>query len=156
MFFFSSFYSSIHFNFNHPYSVTPNSKVIFSAGRIKQEKGMQFTIKSMPNVLTKYPNTKFVIAGDGDYIENLKKLTKQLDLDDAVIFLGELTYSELEYYYEIADIFVNATLRETGFDLTIAQAMGHSLPILVTNYNGIEGVVLDKENGLLHRRGVRR
>jgi len=53
-------------------------------------------------------NVNFIIVGNGDDLDNLKNLTKKLDLSQNIIFRGFTTGKDLDSLYDISDIGVDA------------------------------------------------
>ncbi len=70
----------------------PTKKVIWYQGAVNEGRGLEFAIMS----LLELPDFILKIAGDGDRLPQLKKLTEELHLTDRVIFLGRLSYQELQ------------------------------------------------------------
>ncbi|MFD2390059.1 glycosyltransferase [Enterococcus gallinarum] len=63
-------------------------------------------------------NFNFYIIGDGPDIENLKKISKKLNVDEKVHFLGRLDRDELAKVFETMDIGISAlALYKRGADL---------------------------------------
>lgn len=135
------------------YNLEPNEKVILSLARIKEEKGIQITISALPEVLKRFPQTKLIVVGEGEYKSTLQKLTKKLGLEKNVIFETFVPYEELPKYFNIADIFINSTIRENGYDLTLAQAMSCSTVVISSNVGSVPTIIKDSENGLLIPKG---
>jgi len=135
------------------YNLEPNDRVILSLARIKEEKGIQITILSLPNILTKFPQTKLLIVGEGEYKNTLKELVKKIGVEKNVIFETFIPYEDLPKYFNLADIFVNSTIRENGYDLTLAQAMACSKVVISSNIGSVPTIIKDGENGLLVPKG---
>ncbi len=126
--------------------------VVLCIARLKLEKGIHVAIKAFAEIVKNRP-ARLVIVGDGEYRTELEGLVSTLGIADKVFFAGIVDYSELGVCYAVADVFVNATIRENGYDLTIAQAMGYKRSLIVTQLKALEGVIEDNVNGLLVRKG---
>ncbi|MFH1048218.1 MAG: glycosyltransferase [Patescibacteria group bacterium] len=65
-----------------------NKKQIVFMGHLIEKQGVQFVIKSLPEVIKVIPEVKLVIVGSGSYLENLKKIVKDLSLEKVIEFKG--------------------------------------------------------------------
>ncbi len=125
-----------------------NEKTIIFVGRLHPVKGVKYLIEAMATVHKKMPNIRLVIVGDG--IERLKlgELTKKLDLNDSVKFVGQVPQERVFENMNQADIFVLPSLSE-GFPVVLLEAMATGLPIIATNVRGIPDIVENGVNGYL-------
>ena len=122
-----------------------NEKIILSVGRIVALKGFQDVIK----ILNKLDNIKYLIIGKGEYLDNLKKLAKELNVENKVIFVGEVNHNELYKYYSMADLFIQPSLTKEAFGITLIEALACEVPILARNIGGMKEIVKEKNNGFL-------
>lgn len=101
--------------------------VIITAGRLTYQKAHWHLIRSFSKVKKKIKDAKLVILGTGELKEELYKLTKSLNIDKDVFFLG---FKENPYkYFNNADVFVLSSYYE-GFAMVIVEAMSCDLPII--------------------------
>jgi 1,2-diacylglycerol 3-alpha-glucosyltransferase len=128
-------------------------KIILSVARLKEEKGLHVIINALPNILVDIPQAKLLIVGEGEYRKYLETLASELGLLGKVIFSGAVPYESLGKYYHLADVFVNSTIRENGYDLTIIQAMAYGKAVVVSRLKSLIGVIDDGKNGFLVGRG---
>jgi len=119
-------------------------------GRLYHRKGLETLLHSIPSVLKEYSNVKFVISGKGfkQKEESLKKLAKQLDIEDHVTFLGYVPDGKLPNLYSSSDIFVLPAIYE-NFPFAILEAQSTGLPVISTKVGGIPEFLVDNENGFL-------
>ncbi len=128
-------------------------KIILSIARLKREKGLHIILRALPEILVDIPNAKLLIVGDGEYRGYLENLASELGLLGKVIFAGAVPYKELGKYFHLAEVFVNSTIRENGYDLTIIQAMAYGKTVVVSRLKSLTGVIDDGKNGFLVGRG---
>ena len=108
-------------------------------------------------VLSRHPNTRFLIVGDNSlidlnrshYAEVAKKL-EELGIADRFIFTGHRT--DVPRLIAAMDLFVLSTHRE-GFPLSILEAMAMGKPVVATAVGGIPEIVTPYVTGYLHRHG---
>jgi glycosyltransferase involved in cell wall biosynthesis len=130
------------------YNIT-NEQILLCVARIVVDKGIQNIVRAMPLILKEIPNTKLMIVGDGNYMPTIRKLVKKYDLEEHVIFTGFVKFKELPYYFSACDVFVNPTIRQNGYDLTIVEAMACGKPVVVSNLGSVPTVIEHDVNGIL-------
>ena len=122
--------------------------VLLFAGRVEKSKGVWEIIQSISDL-----DVVLKIAGDGSLIEELKKYIQENKLEEKILLLGKLKYSDLVNFYKEADLLVSPSLRVEGFPMSIVEAMGYYLPIITTNIGGNKDAVVDSKNGFLISMG---
>jgi glycosyltransferase involved in cell wall biosynthesis len=132
--------------------INSDEKIILSIARMKKEKGVQNIISIFPRVLEKFPKTHLLAVGEGEYKCSLIDLAHTLGIQDKVHFLGRIEYGRLAEYLNMADIFVNSTIRENGYDLTIPQAMACAKPVVSSDIKSVMTVIENGKNGFLYPR----
>lgn len=130
-----------------------SDKIIVGIARLKKEKGIHVLIDALPAILKQVPQAKAVIIGDGEYRPVLERQVQRLNLQENVKFTGAVPYPELGKYLQMAEVFVNSTIRENGYDLTIIQAMVYGKVVVVSDLQSLAGVIESGENGFLFPRG---
>ncbi len=119
-------------------------KLCVSVGRLAKEKNetelLQFFKKLAPKDCT------YLIVGDGPYRENLEKLTRELGLEDQVIFRGMVQPKEVPLYYQMSDLFLCASSSETQ-GITYIEAMASGVPVLCRADACLESVIQNGVNG---------
>ena len=80
-----------------------NKKVILYQGALNDGRGIEETIKAMQAI----DNAVLWLAGEGDLSQQLRTLTKELNLNDKVVFLGFVLPQDLKAITQLADIGLN-------------------------------------------------
>ena len=122
-----------------------NKRVLISVGRLVGWKGYQLVIEAMQ----KLDNFIYVVIGEGDYLKELKKLSKKFNVENKVLFLGAIDNKELPKYLNMGDIFIQPSIGHEAFGITIIEAMACNLPVVASKNGGIVDIVKDKKNGYL-------
>lgn len=142
---FTQFYSDEELeNVKQELGKQPNDFYLFIAARMVYQKAMDIVIKS----LTLLPeNVKFVIAGAGPDEQMLRELTKELDLEDRVVFLGALERDDVPRYRNtiVSDVFVHPS-RTEGLGNSVLSAMAGRVPVIATQVGGFKDFVFDPEH----------
>jgi glycosyltransferase involved in cell wall biosynthesis len=82
--------------------------------------------------LTRHPETA----------ARVRTCIEQCGLQDRVVLAGDLAVTELAGFYDTADVFVLATLRET-YGMAVAEALARGLPVVSTATGAIPSLVGD-------------
>lgn len=131
-------------------SANDSSDVIF-AGRLIKEKNIDVLIKSIALTRDSIPDIKCLIIGDGPERSSLEKLTRNLDLEGNIHFLGFLNRSEDVFsYMKSSKVFVLPSTRE-GFGIVVLEANACGLPVVTVSHpkNAAADLINDGKNGFL-------
>lgn len=131
---------------------TQENFTFVNIAELHPKKDHELLIRAFKVVYEKYPHVRLQIGGDGDLRDDLRRLTQQLNLQQAVLFLGALKRSEVFDVLSKADCFVLTSKYET-FGVVVIEAMLVGKPVIVTRCGGPEsfvtaesGVIVEKEN----------
>lgn len=125
---------------------SPRESLVFFVGRIVREKGIQILIKAIPEILAQNPDIKFVIAGKGPHLSNLKNQARFLGIDDRIYFTGYISDEERNKLYQIADLAVFPSLYEP-FGIVALEAMATGTPVIASSVGGLAEFIEHRENG---------
>ncbi len=123
-----------------------SDKIILFVGRLDKVKGVEYLIKSIPEI-TK-DKVHLIIVGEGLIKDQLENLAKQLGLEKKISFVGRISDKKLSLLHGISDIFVCPSIVEP-LGLVIPEAMESEIPVVATPVGGIPDIVKHEVNGLL-------
>ncbi len=132
-------------NFKKEFNLSESDILVVSTGRITKEKGYEI----LKNVIIgeKWDNNvKFVIVGDGDYLEKMKEEISYSHMKDNVVFTG--FRKDIDNVLKSGDIFLICSLHET-LCMSVMEACQYKLPVVATRVGGIPEIIEDGENGYL-------
>lgn len=112
--------------------------VIVAAGRMERQKGFEYLIRAMPDILSEKPNARLVILGDGPLQPDLLAIVAELRLEDTVKFAG--WRDDARNLMAAADVFCLSSLWES-FGYVVLEAMAVQVPIVATKVDGVPEVV---------------
>lgn len=115
---------------------------IGNIGRLSEQKGMEYYVRSIPCVLSKHPHIWFCIIGSGEDEEKLRDMCKGLP----VAFMGYR--KDIQNLMSQLDLIVLSSLWE-GLPLTPIEAFSVGKTIVATGVDGTPEIVEDRHNGLL-------
>lgn len=129
--------------------------VILTFGLLSQNKGIEYVIKALPEVVKQYPKTVFVVVGathphvkkaEGEtYRLSLQRLVRKLGVENNVVFHNRfVTLEELVEFIGSADIYVTPYLnRDQITSGTLAYALGAGKAVISTPYWHAEELLAD-------------
>jgi glycosyltransferase involved in cell wall biosynthesis len=120
--------------------------VIGAIGRLVWQKGFEYFIEAIPNVLKKVPESMFLIVGEGELKEKLKVKSEKLKVKDSLIFTG--FRDDIKKILQSIDVLVMPSLLE-GLPMILLEAMAMGKPIIATDIEGIKDVLENVRTGLL-------
>jgi glycosyltransferase involved in cell wall biosynthesis len=120
--------------------------VITSAGFLNKNKNNCVVIKSLKYLKKDLSDFKYLICGEGEEEQKLKKLTTKLKLENNVLFLGFRT--DLQDILNCSDLFVMPSYRE-GVPRSLLEAMDLGLPCAGSDTRGIRELIDEPKGGLL-------
>ncbi|MEG2556598.1 MAG: glycosyltransferase family 4 protein [Odoribacter sp.] len=103
------------------------SKRVISVGRLENQKGFDYLIKTWSIVCEIYPDWSLCIFGDGDKRKELEHLVSQFGLENSV-FLKEPT-SDIKNEYLQSSVYAMCS-RYEGLPMVLLEAMSYGLPIV--------------------------
>lgn len=126
--------------------IPENHNVLLNLGRLGTEKNLGELLDYFAEALRHNAKLTFMIVGDGPDKENLKRKALELGIAEHVIFTGMVAPKEVQKYYQLADVFVNASTSETQ-GLTYIEAAANGLPLLCRKDPCLNDVIKDGVNG---------
>jgi len=126
---------------------TSENQIIF-IGRLVFYKNLEVVIDAFSKVITKIPDVKLVIIGDGPMKDSLVKKTKSLKLQDNIIFKGNVSEQEKIKLLQQSQVLVNPSLVE-GFGIVVLEEFASSKPVIVSDSKPLSDLVDDSVDGFV-------
>ncbi|MGO2374023.1 MAG: glycosyltransferase family 4 protein [Pseudoalteromonas prydzensis] len=120
-------------------------------GRIVEDKGIFDLIK----VASEFSgNVKVKIVGGGPDLDQAKALVNTFNMQEHIVFTGQLQHKELSQLYCESDaVVVPSNNFYEGFPRVIMEGWSHHKPVIVSQVGGVKAFVNHKENGLIFTPG---
>lgn len=117
-------------------------------GRLQPYKNVDVALNAFSQVVTKYPDARFVIAGFGEALDSLKSLTEKLNIQNNVDFLGRVDEQHKRELMAKSWIMVQPSMVE-GWGITVIEANAAGTTVIASNVNGLKDSVIDGKTGFL-------
>lgn len=126
------------------------------AGYLSKRQGVQIVLEALPKIISEIPKARFLIIGQGEYGETLKRLSKQLNISDHVKFKGFI-----ENQKDLENILCKSTVaiapyvpKKDNFAFFTDPGkpklyLGCGLPVVITNVPAIAGIIQSKKAGIV-------
>jgi glycosyltransferase involved in cell wall biosynthesis len=128
------------------FGLAGDASVIGAIGRLVWQKGFEYLIEAVPDVLREYPDAKFLIVGEGPLGDKLKMKSGELRVEDKVIFTG--FRSDIKKILAAIDVLAMPSLLE-GLPMVLLEGMATAKPIIATKIDGIMEQISDGIEGIL-------
>lgn len=124
-----------------------NNKIeILFARRLEELRGSKLIEGVMPEILDKYPNVYFTIAGTGTEENNLRE---QFNLFQERVKFTTYSAEESIHFHSNFDIALIPSIGSEGTSLSLLEAMWAGCAVICTNVGGMTNIVLDGFNGIM-------
>lgn len=127
--------------------------ILLTVANLVKRKGIDTVLRAL-NILKDEFDFKYYIIGKGPEEKNLKDLTKELDLQERVFFLGELDEEKFKYY-KICDVFLmpSRVIEKEGsfegFGIVFLEASFFKKFLIGAKTGGIPEAIINGETGIL-------
>ncbi len=114
-----------------------HSRVLMTVARLwsgDRYKGVDVTIRALPEIAQYYPDVKYLVLGRGDDQPRLAALAEELGMGDRVVFAGFVPNDALVAHYNLADAYVMPS--QEGFGIVYLEAMACGVPVLSGDADG--------------------
>ena len=131
---------------NNEEALPNNRYIIGMVGRISEQKNPLFFVDFAKEVLKKYPETFFVIVGDGELRKQVEKRIVEYNMAHNFLITGWVSTPE-KYIKQ----FNQAVLfsKWEGFGLAVAEYMLYQKNILITGIDGMVDLIEDSYCGFI-------
>jgi glycosyltransferase involved in cell wall biosynthesis len=120
--------------------------VVGSISRLSEQKGHRHLLDAAARVLPRRKDARFLIVGDGDQLEPLRRQADALGIAPSVVFAGHRP--DVPALLGALDVFCIASTYE-GTPLALFEAMAAGKAIVSTAVDGCREVLEDGTTGLL-------
>lgn len=113
-------------------------------GRVMYWKGVELALRALHRSGSQ---AVYAIAGDGPFLQQARRLARELGIEQRVSFLGRIPYSAMEQIYRDSDVLLFPSLHDSGGNVVV-EAMSHGMPVICLDRGGPGLFVRQGETGL--------
>lgn len=140
--------------------ISNNAVVLMNISAKEHIKGIDLLLQALAKLLVRFPEKKIILLHVGglrsdtqynkDYESYLYNMTKQLQLENNVMWLG--IRNDIADIMPAVDIYVHPSLQE-GLGMVNMEAAVESVPLVGSNVGGIPEIIQNGKNGFLFQVG---
>jgi len=97
--------------------------------------GVDIIARAFVTAAQQCPELQLIMLGNGSMAPSLHRIFAKGNVEEQVIFPGQVKYSELPRYYQMADLYVSAS-HSDGSSISLLEAMACGRPVLVSDIPG--------------------
>lgn len=125
--------------------------LIGTVGRLAKIKNTSLMLRALARMLRQDAiDARLVVIGDGDQLENLQNLARELALSDRVAFCGWVL--DRERIFSDLDVTCLSSQNE-GTPVSIIESLAAGVPVVATRVGGVPDVMTDPMDGELVESG---
>ncbi|MBC7095415.1 glycosyltransferase family 4 protein [Thermococcus sp.] len=118
-------------------------------GRFHRWKNLELVLRALILIRKVLPDIKLLVIGKGDLEDYYKRLTKDLNLEENVEFLGYVSKEKLIETYKLAKLLVLPSSKSEAFGIVTLEALALGTPVVVSKMGEFPVIVEEGKNGTL-------
>ncbi len=115
-------------------------KNVLFLGRITFQKGPDYFIEAAAEVLKRFPDVTFIMAGSGDMMPGMIEKVAELGIGKQFHFTGFLQGEDVDRMFRMSDLYVMPSVSEP-FGISPLEASRYGVPVIVSRNSGVAEVL---------------
>jgi glycosyltransferase involved in cell wall biosynthesis len=132
--------------FRQRYGIPDRKHYIGTACALDENKDVETLLNSVAKLSYKQQDFILLIAGQGDRLDEYKRLAKFIEIEEYVRFLGMV--DEMPQFYSLLDVYVLSS-RSEGLGTSLLEAGACGCPVISSRSGGPEDYIRHGKNGCL-------
>lgn len=113
----------------------PKEKIVTFLGRITMQKGPEYFVEAAAMVLARTKHVRFVMAGNGDMMNQMIQLAAERGIADRFHFPGFMRGKQVYEVLKASDVYIMPSVSEP-FGISPLEAMQVSVPTIISKQSG--------------------
>lgn len=113
----------------------PKEKIVTFLGRITMQKGPEYFVEAAAMVLHRTKNVRFVMAGNGDMMNQMIRLVAERGIADRFHFPGFMKGNQVYEVLKASDVYIMPSVSEP-FGISPLEAMQVCIPTIISKQSG--------------------
>lgn len=112
-----------------------DDKVVTFLGRITMQKGCEYFVEAAARVLERTTGVRFIMAGNGDMMDDMVRLVARYNIADRFHFTGFMKGRQVYEVFKSSDVYVMPSVSEP-FGISPLEAMQCGVPSIISYQSG--------------------
>ncbi len=139
-------------DFREQWNLREDDEIFGFVGRLGEEKNLPILIKAMDKIGKERPRAKLIFVGDFEYRKTLEELAAASKYPERIVFTGAMAREDLGVAYDVLDVFVFPSLKDTqGW---VLHEAAHARKPIVLIDRELSEVMIDGENGFFAKNNA--
>jgi colanic acid/amylovoran biosynthesis glycosyltransferase len=127
---------------------------LLSVGRLIKLKGHAYGLEVVRNLVEAGLDVEYVIIGEGEEEAHLRQRAKELNIENSVVFLGNVSQLDVVEKMRQSDLLLMTSItdnsnRQEAQGLVTIEAQACGLPVVAFRSGGVPYTLIEKETGIL-------
>jgi glycosyltransferase involved in cell wall biosynthesis len=145
--------SKISHHYRQALRIKQKDRVLIYSGVISKSRNLTILIDAIKKVHSDFQDLKLLMIGDGDAINDIKKLVEKYGIINNVVFTGRIPHKEVVNYICIGDIGISYIPVNESYNynppLKTFEYMACGLPTIATRTESNQKIITEGVNGIL-------
>jgi glycosyltransferase involved in cell wall biosynthesis len=124
-------------------------------GSVVKYEGLDDLLAAMPELLKRVADSRLLVVGDGDELDNLRDQAARLGMSDKVIFTGRVSHTDIKSYYSLLNTVVLPrkpySVCKLVSPLKPFEAMAMKIPLIVSDVDALKEIFEHDQTALIHK-----
>jgi glycogen(starch) synthase len=129
------------------YGVGWGEKMVLCVGRLVPQKGIEYFIRAIPSIASRFPEAKFIIVGEGWSRDALEAEARATGHRGKIRFTGFVSDKEVVNLMTSADVLVVPSIYEP-FGIVALEGMATGVPVVASQVGGLAEVIEHDRTGV--------
>ncbi|GAB3407632.1 glycosyltransferase, exosortase A system-associated [Massilia agilis] len=131
------------------------SRLIGFIGSFYAYEGLDILLRAVPRLAARHPDLRVLLVGGGPQDGQLRRLSRELRIEDKVVFTGRVPHDQVQKYYDLLDVLVypRSSMRLTDLvtPLKPLEAMAQGRVLAASDVGGHLELIADGKTGVLFK-----